>query len=446
MTELNGRLDSWKEIARHLGRDVRTVMRWERERGLPVYRLSGAKRSVVYAFREELDQWLARGSSQEAEAAGEKPALALSIADSPQPVVAPSARNARLTRPALMTGLAAVAFVVVAIVVASTLLSNLERRPVRTLVLDDRALVALDAQERTLWVHRFDAAGIYKPARRWTHIGDLDGDGSSEIVAVVKIQRTPASAIIDEMLCFSEDGQLRWTRVPDARLRFGDGEYGPPWASEDLLVFNSNGEQRLAWAVRHYTWWPSMVLVLDATGASRERFVNSGWIRSLAVAPGGRALMASGITNAHGAHFLALLDPRRIAGSSPETAHSTYACLDCGAERPLHYFVLPRTDASEHTVFPPQQPPVIQTLPDAAVQLRVSQNNERHEAEMLYEFSDTNALVRARATDQFWVWHRQLETAGLIQHDDRACSLRRSLDIHHWTPADGWQTLRVPAG
>ena len=34
--ESNGRLDSWKEIARHLGRDVRTVMRWERERGLPV--------------------------------------------------------------------------------------------------------------------------------------------------------------------------------------------------------------------------------------------------------------------------------------------------------------------------------------------------------------------------------------------------------------------------
>ena len=32
------RLDSWKEIAAHLGRDVRTVQRWERAEGLPVHR------------------------------------------------------------------------------------------------------------------------------------------------------------------------------------------------------------------------------------------------------------------------------------------------------------------------------------------------------------------------------------------------------------------------
>ena len=32
------RLDSWKEIARYLNRDVRTVQRWEETGGLPVYR------------------------------------------------------------------------------------------------------------------------------------------------------------------------------------------------------------------------------------------------------------------------------------------------------------------------------------------------------------------------------------------------------------------------
>ena len=31
----NQRLDSWKEIAAFLGRDERTVRRWEKERGLP---------------------------------------------------------------------------------------------------------------------------------------------------------------------------------------------------------------------------------------------------------------------------------------------------------------------------------------------------------------------------------------------------------------------------
>lgn len=57
-TPENGkRLDSWKEIAGYLGRDVRTAMRWEKERGLPVHRVPG-KRSVVYALRPEIDDWL----------------------------------------------------------------------------------------------------------------------------------------------------------------------------------------------------------------------------------------------------------------------------------------------------------------------------------------------------------------------------------------------------
>jgi phage terminase Nu1 subunit (DNA packaging protein) len=33
-----GRLDSWKEIAAYLKRDVTTVQRWERREGMPVHR------------------------------------------------------------------------------------------------------------------------------------------------------------------------------------------------------------------------------------------------------------------------------------------------------------------------------------------------------------------------------------------------------------------------
>jgi Tol biopolymer transport system component len=51
------RLDSWKEIASHLGRGIRTVQRWEREEGLPVHRLDHVKRGTVYANPEELDAW-----------------------------------------------------------------------------------------------------------------------------------------------------------------------------------------------------------------------------------------------------------------------------------------------------------------------------------------------------------------------------------------------------
>ena len=53
------RLDSWKEIASFLRRDVRTVQRWEKKEGLPVYRHQHEKLGSVYAFRPELTAWFA---------------------------------------------------------------------------------------------------------------------------------------------------------------------------------------------------------------------------------------------------------------------------------------------------------------------------------------------------------------------------------------------------
>jgi tetratricopeptide (TPR) repeat protein len=52
------RLDSWKEIAAFLGRAERTVKRWEAERGLPVHRMPGGGRSAVFAYSNELADWL----------------------------------------------------------------------------------------------------------------------------------------------------------------------------------------------------------------------------------------------------------------------------------------------------------------------------------------------------------------------------------------------------
>lgn len=52
-------LNGWKEIAAYLGRDPRTVERWEKQRSLPVRRLPGSGRATVYALMPELDEWLA---------------------------------------------------------------------------------------------------------------------------------------------------------------------------------------------------------------------------------------------------------------------------------------------------------------------------------------------------------------------------------------------------
>ena len=57
VTPREDRLDSWKEIAAYLSRDVTTVQRWEKREGMPVYRHLHDRLGSVYASRAELDAW-----------------------------------------------------------------------------------------------------------------------------------------------------------------------------------------------------------------------------------------------------------------------------------------------------------------------------------------------------------------------------------------------------
>jgi hypothetical protein len=51
-------LSGWKDIAKHLGRGVRTVQRYERELNLPIRRPRGGASGSVIAIKAELDAWV----------------------------------------------------------------------------------------------------------------------------------------------------------------------------------------------------------------------------------------------------------------------------------------------------------------------------------------------------------------------------------------------------
>ena len=71
------RLDSWKEIAAYLSRDVTTVQRWEKREAMPVHRHQHDRIGSVYAFSSELDAWVQsrrlRLEEEEKEATAETP-------------------------------------------------------------------------------------------------------------------------------------------------------------------------------------------------------------------------------------------------------------------------------------------------------------------------------------------------------------------------------------
>ncbi|QMW21490.1 MerR family transcriptional regulator [Sandaracinobacteroides saxicola] len=78
------RLRGWKDIARRLGVDERTVKRWEETRGLPVHRVPGEARAPVYAYESELVAWLKAGRGAAPGEAADPPA-AIEAAAVPAP-------------------------------------------------------------------------------------------------------------------------------------------------------------------------------------------------------------------------------------------------------------------------------------------------------------------------------------------------------------------------
>ena len=74
-------LQSWKEIATFLGVTVRSVQRWE-SGGLPVYRQGDGRKARVFAYPDELKQWLEAGGLREREPASEAVAA---LPESPPP-------------------------------------------------------------------------------------------------------------------------------------------------------------------------------------------------------------------------------------------------------------------------------------------------------------------------------------------------------------------------
>src|ERR1043166_5672942 len=82
------RLESWKEIAVFLRRDIRTVQRWEKTEGMPVHRHVHDKLGSVYAFKSELAEWQRQRSAEADEAINtvEEPVQTVDPGTQPSPV------------------------------------------------------------------------------------------------------------------------------------------------------------------------------------------------------------------------------------------------------------------------------------------------------------------------------------------------------------------------
>ena len=418
------RLDSWKEIATYLGRDVRTVIRWEQNRGLPVYRVPGGKVSRVFAYPEELDAWLARGIN-----GGDENGT---IENGTGALDNPDAAS-RLARPIAAIGSVAL---LAALAVAGWTYAR-EPVPPARFAIEGRDLQAISASGDKLWTYRPPARDVASPVPQWSELDE-------GVVVTFETKQPASNQFGGELVRFANGGDARWSTSLDDRLRFRDGDYGPPWPAAHLTTYRAGRERRIAWTVHHFTWWPAILATFDSSGRRLSTFVNSGWIRAVTPTPDGRFLLMTGISNSRKAYFFAVLDPANPSGRSPEMDGSPYECTNCPDGAPIRYVVLPRTDISRAVPFPGEAPSVT-TLEDGGALINSLESGGPNIATAIYELSSDLTIRSARFSSSFWEWHRQLELEGKLDHGVDACPERGGLDVETWTPAEGWQTARITA-
>jgi hypothetical protein len=440
--ERSRRLDSWKEIAEYLRRDIRTATRWESQ-GLPLHRVPGGR--SVFAFTDEIDAWLASRPEQ-AVASEDQLSATTDPAVVPAALPAPGPERRRLNYVVIGAAVALIALGLsfTPLVRGAGAPIDMSTAHVAVTPLD---VSIVDKSGASRVVHHFSADVIPTPL---THshdlVVDLDADGESEVLTGVAYYEVVRDRSIrsGELLRLATSGAVRWRFAFDDTLAFADATYSGPWGFADWQVEPKASPARIAVAAHHYTWWASMVSVLDHTGRRHGTFVNPGWIETVVWLDSSR-LAISGFNNVRDEGTLALLDVARLDGQAPGSDGTPYICPTCSPGKPLFYATFPRSELNRLTAGRFNRA-VVSLAGNQVIVITAETSREHSEASAIYEFDRELRFKRARYSERYWDEHRRLEMEGRISHAREKCPDRDGPPaIHVWDAARGWTRTTAAA-
>lgn len=468
------RLDSWKAIADYLGRDVRTVRRWEKERNLPVHRVPGKEGGTVFAYAEELDGWLNGAQpSGDALAGSAVSALPSGVRAEPLPAVeAPAAsgteplhQSKEQPRRALRLLPLAGALLAGAVLLAAGrwYFSSRAGAPVRV-SLAGKKLIAWDASGRESWEYEFPQPAEFQlvQGQPYNVFTDLVGDGGREVIALIILKaESPASETAGARLgadtfrstlyCFSENGRLLWSYVPDLKLSFAGRSFEGPWPATAMVLTPAARGQTVWVAYRHHTWWPSFVERIDARGSASLAFVNAGtiWVLASVRNSSGQYVLAGGINNELGSAALAVLRDGDEASSSPPLTPGGPYTNDTILHWPHLYVAFP---TSELFRLGGGLYDDVGSIVVERDRIQVATNEGKDptgEATLVpafYEFTKDFELTSATLGDDYWRVHRVLESQGKISHPAARCPDRAIASRVREFAGSAWFTPSLHSG
>ncbi len=426
-------LTGWKEIARYLGKSVRAVQRWERDMGLPVHRVRTPSGQSIYARRSEIDTWRLRAEPREA-------AMRDDAADAYED-------TSRASRSWWLLGIGA-ALLVVAVVTFARVPRQIADPA--TFVFAGKSIEARASDGRVLWQFAFDAAPMPLDPMERAHAAegvrraDLDGDGTDEALAIVRLPiDANRHSAVETLYCWNLDGALRWIYRPELTLKFRGGTFDARWKLMDFI--HTPALRDPIWvSIGHEQWWPGAVVSLDRHGRPTLRLVHGGLLFALGYAQGERQrrIVAAGVSNGAGAAAMIALDPDGPAASWPQDPQSMFHCIDCPTGQPAAYLLFPRTELGEFDTLPYSTPRLLRV--HAGDMEVVTDETQDGVASALFTVDPSFEHASFALGDGFWTAHRRFEAAGKLHHDAAQCPQPgHPMTARRWTPAGGWRPVDV---
>jgi hypothetical protein len=402
-------LRSWKEIASYLGYESRSCRRWEIKLGLPVHRIGGAKKSSVFAYKEELDTWL-RGHVRQ-------------IAPQPDHVVkARTLRKGLRRSPAFATFIVAAFFFV--LILARTKISA---KP-EGFDIKEGKLIILSENGKKLW--EFDTKtgdlvnkDIYyrghfqrkdrnSPTASFPYliIKDINNDSYREVLFTIKTTNDLGEGIL---FCFNQNGTQLWKFDTGIARKYGDKVYSPDYKIRgfDLHDFDGDGRMEIVIIASQFSYFPCRLVVLDSEGTFLGEFWNSGHISDFMFADinedGRDEIIAGGMNNEYEKACIIVLDSSALCGGSPQIK-DYFACRELQPGTEVCYALLPRTFVDKKFPYPGESINFIEKLKGGRIR------TQAYLSGIYYEFDLNLHPQDARKSPLFsqrWEEARKIEQA-----------------------------------
>jgi transcriptional regulator with XRE-family HTH domain len=282
-------------------------------------------------------------------------------------------------------------------------------------------LIVVDGQGHELWRHQFPSrleptSYDQRNLIRRCSFADLDGDGKTETLFV----HVPLdfASVGTTLICFGEDGTIRWQFDPGRPIRDTRQEYFPPYfiSSVNIIPVKDAGPQILV-SSNHYLHNPNQIAMLDSSGTLISEYWHSGHLYSVAHADlngdGVEEILLAGVNNGYRLGTLVIFDSRSVSGASSQPGRQILG-FPPGTEKAVVLF--PRTCVSQNASY------------NRVVELRITRERRivlavvegvseaRNPGVMIYELDFGLNIVNCRPDSHLQEAHRAMELEGALDH------------------------------